>query len=69
MSGAISRFRRALDVLWIAEEDDERVSIEAGRVPQRLKAHCKQITYGAAEAAPLQNNDFSAASEGVRLGL
>jgi hypothetical protein len=55
--------------LWIAEEDDERVSIEAERVPQRLKAHCKQITYGAAEAAPLQNNDFSAASEGVRLGL
>jgi hypothetical protein len=28
------------------------------RFPQWLKPHCKSSTYGAAEAAPFQNNDF-----------
>ena len=41
---------------------------ESRSVPQRLKPHCKQETYGTAEAMPLTKPSFSAASFRLRRG-
>jgi hypothetical protein len=47
----------------VASEGDEKVAPQTKSVPQRLKPHCKENTFGTAEAVPLSKTDFSAPSK------
>ena len=41
-----------------AEEGAEKMPRGPKSVPQRLKPHCKQSSFGTAEAVPLSETDF-----------